>query len=490
MRSAEEKAFAAGHSAESLMDEAGGGIAAAIVQFYPVPGQLILYLGKGNNAGDALVVGRILNRLGWRIWLRRSPRDPLGELPQKKLDQLGAAAVDAISSEDFIGLPGPLLLIDGLLGIGASGPLRDWVAKASAEILDLRASHQARVVAIDIPSGVDCDTGAVADGSVCADQTFTVAAGKIGLVADAATNHVGRLGVIPVPRIPWRSTQPDETLATPAELLPLLPSRSFDFHKGQAGRVGVVAGSTGMFGAARLCAEAALRGGAGLVTLFVRAEDLSIVAPSLPAEIMVQPINDLSEVAEHRLDALAIGPGLGTQNQEAVVSLCRQTPLPAVLDADALNAIAAESPGALPEMKGPRLLTPHPGEMRRLTPGLGAEIRRIDLARNYVKGSSDTAILLKGARTLVAADGLPTSFNTTGHPGMATAGMGDVLTGVAAAFLATEVPVYDAGRLAAWLCGRAAERALIDGESLESVVASSVLRNLGGAFNDLRNGVF
>ena len=501
MRSAEERCFASGISAGFLMEKASAGIASAIRQFFPEPGRLVLFLGSGNNAGDAIVAARILRELGWQIFLRRLS-DELSDLAGEKLGALEKGDFCEIESawalvSDCGG--GPLLLLDGLVGIGARGALRSPLSEGAGEINALRERGYAQVVAVDIPSGVDGDTGEVYEGAVRADITCTVGAVKSGLLADSATDHVGRLVLIPLQELDFESAAGVEDgeskvmVLTPVELREALPVRGFDFHKGQAGRVGVVAGSRGMFGAACLSSEGALRAGAGLVTLYVLEEDYELVVGMVASEVMVCPVASYRAVLEHPVDdALAIGPGLGRSRDSEVIELCRKVPLPAVLDADALNALAAvdgkeELWGAL---GGPRLLTPHPGEMRRILGGheMGD---RADTVRRFVEGRNGLALLLKGARTVIGQDGRPLAFNTSGSPGMATGGMGDVLTGVAAGLLAQGCAVFDAGCLSAWLCARAAERAILeDGESVESLLAGSVLSNLGRAFRDLREGAW
>jgi hydroxyethylthiazole kinase-like uncharacterized protein yjeF len=230
-----------------------------------------------------------------------------------------------------------------------------------------------------------------------------------------------------------------------------------------------------------LAATAALRAGAGLVTLHVEPEFLPSLAASMPPEVMVKisqdPVADAFS-AEH--DALVIGPGIGnmneTQQEDLLVSLAKPHP-PAVLDADALNLLAAAGKTALLESR--HLITPHPGEFRRLAPDL-AETDRVAAAEAFVARHPCT-LLLKGARTLVAAPGEATRFNPTGHAGMASGGQGDVLSGVAGAFLAQGMKSADAASLAAWLCGRAAERTLARGPV---TIASDTLAELGEAMRD------
>jgi hydroxyethylthiazole kinase-like uncharacterized protein yjeF len=315
---------------------------------------------------------------------------------------------------------------------------------------------------------------------VVSDFTVTIAATKRGLIADNATNFVGRLEVVPLPDLPLELA--DETVACTASLRGLLPRRSFDVHKNQFGRVGIVAGSRGFAGAATMCAWGALRGGTGLVEVFVPENIYTIVAAAAPFESMVKPVKSYRDLIEEKIDVWGIGPGLGKDNAQEIIELIQRAESPVIVDADALNAVSSDM-SALKNCRGPRLLTPHPGEMKRLAGD--QKISRAELARKFTSEFPVT-LLLKGSRTVVAEKGKLISYNTTGNPGMATGGMGDVLTGVCAALLAQNLSPFDAARLGAWVCGRAAEIAIFNnGESQESLLPRDVLTNLGRAFREL-----
>jgi NAD(P)H-hydrate epimerase len=317
---------------------------------------------------------------------------------------------------------------------------------------------------------------------VIADLTVTIGQPKTGLVADTATNFVGRLALAPLPELATDEGDP-AALLTPELLQPLHKPAPFDSHKGLWGRVGILAGSRGFLGAAHICAEAALRTGGGLVTLYALPDAYELLATVAPPEVMVKPVRDYRETLEDRFDAVGIGPGLGGESDDAILEVVARFPGPMVVDADALNALSRRG---LPEaFAGPRLLTPHPGEMARLFPE-SAHLPRRAVAEQFVERHGVT-LLLKGARTVIAEAGATTVFNTTGNPGMGSGGMGDALTGVCAALLAQKHPPREAAMLGAWLCGRAAERFVFGPNgSPESLVASEVIRNLGGAFRDLQ----
>lgn len=484
MRELEEDAFRAGVSAEALMDKAGRRLGEVLARLYPRPGTAVAYVGRGNNGGDALVALAVLRSVGWKIAVR-SPFQPheLGVLPRRKLRQLPDVVLqgDPLASAD---LAPPLLLIDGLLGIGARGPLRDPLGALAAEMNALRASGGAQIAAVDIPSGLNGDSGESYDGAVQADLTATIAVPKTGLVADAAINHVGRIEVIPLEELTPSIT--GDRITTAASLRPLLPPRAFDTHKGQAGRIGIVAGSRGLLGAAVLAAQGALRAGGGLVTVFVLEENYPLLlAAGPPAEAMVKPVSSYGEVLRDGHDVLVIGPGLGSLEgspRSEILELLAQRDVPLVVDADALNAIAAEGPGE--HLHEGMVVTPHPGEMLRLFPQ-AATMSRAQVAREFVKRYPCT-LLYKGARTIVTAPGEDLFYNSTGSPGMATGGQGDVLCGLLAALLGGGHGALEAARASAWLAGRASEFALNGGESPESLLAGDTVKHLGAAFSALR----
>ncbi len=482
MREAENVAFARGVSAEALMNQAGAGIARAVQQFFPRPGYCLVFSGKGNNGGDALVAAAHLKRAGWHTDVHLSfPESQCSDLSRKKITGFRdtspvAAAVSAANH----GCSPPTIILDGLLGLGSKPPLRDPILAACREINRLRQEHRAYVFAVDQPTGLDGDSGEADRDCVIADFTVTIAATKRGLIADNATNFVGRLEVVPLSDLPLETA--DETVACTASLRGLLPRRQFNAHKNQFGRVGIIAGSRGFAGAATMCTWGALRGGAGLVEVFVPENIYEIAAAAAPFESMVKPVKSYRDLIEEKIDVWGIGPGLGKDNANEIIELIQRAESPMVVDADALNIISANV-SILKNCRGPRLLTPHPGEMKRLAGD--QKISRAELAKKFTSEFPVT-LLLKGSRTILAESGKRISYNTTGNPGMATGGMGDVLTGVCAALLAQNLSPFDAARVGAWACGRAAELALFNNsESEQSLLPRNVLTNLGRAFREL-----
>ena len=483
MREAEEAAFARGVEVEALMDQAGAGIAGAVRKFFPHSGRCIVYAGKGHNGGDALVAAERLQCAGWKIDIRLAfPEDDCSELTRKKLQTLRTVPQNSSASESRVS---PAIVLDGLLGLGAKHLLHEPIRAAARQINQLRREQNAFVFAVDLPTGLDSHSGETdPEDCVIADFTITIGFAKHGLIADAALDFVGRLEVVPLPDLTLGDGAPNELLAAAHSLSSLLPRRKFSAYKNQFGRIGVVAGSKGFVGAALMTAQGALRAGAGLVEVFVSEEVYPIVAAAAPSEAMVKPVRSYRDLLEEKIDIWAVGPGLGKSRASEVLWLIERAEQPMVADADGLN-ILAEKIDTLKHCRGPRLVTPHPGEMKRLfDPG---KMSRAGTARNFCEQFPVT-LLFKGSRTIVAERDRPLSFNTTGNPGMASGGMGDVLTGVCAGLLGRKLSLYDAARLGAWVCGRAAEMAIfISGASEESLLASDVLDHLGDAFNELRN---
>jgi NAD(P)H-hydrate epimerase len=376
----------------------------------------------------------------------------------------------------------PLVILDGLLGVGAKPPLREPIRATCRVINQLRTTKGACVFAVDLPTGLDTDSGKADRDCVVADFTVTIGYAKPGLVADGAVNYVGRLEVVPLDELRPPETKPKEIVASPAVFRGLLPRRKYSSYKNQFGRIGVVAGSRGFVGAALMASQGALRAGAGLVEVFVPEDIYEIVAGAAFMEAMVKPVASYRRLLKEKADVWAVGPGLGKSHVAEILELVEKMKQPMVLDADGLN-IVSEKTSVLRRCKGKRLLTPHPGEMKRL---FSEEQQSRGKTATKFCDRFPVTLLLKGSRTIVAERGRPLSYNTTGNPGMATGGMGDVLTGVCAALLGQGLSPYDAARVGAWLCGRAAEIAIFNGnQSEQSLLPRDVLDHLGDAFKEL-----
>jgi len=489
MLAAEAGALSGGWTEESLLDLAGERLGLAIGRFFPVPGIAVGYLGKGHNAGDTLVaLGVLRDRFGWRIGARNAfPMEEWAPLTLRKWRQLGLDHTLS-APPSWRDEKGTLLLLDGLLGTGSKGSLKQELRILAEEMEWLRGHAGARVAAVDVPSGIEADSGKFPPGTVTADATFMIANPKRGLLLSHAANATGALALVPLEPLTSEETGEIE-LICPQLMDTAKRSRPFDFHKGMAGRVNIVAGSESYTGAAILAATGALRGGGGLITLHAPRPAVSAIASRCPPEIIVRGYSSFSDLRETRTDAWVVGCGIGHLDAAPgaeLLDFIAGSTVPMVIDADALNLISSHD--AIHRLTDLHLVTPHPGEFRRLAPDL-AEMPRESAARAFVERTSAT-LLLKGCRTLVTRKGQPLWSNSTGSPGMATGGQGDLLAGVIGARLALGDSALDAASLSAWLCGRAAEIAIADTgsacESEESLTPSCVANRLGAAYRDWR----
>ena len=461
-----------------LMERAGAGVVRTVQERWSgLEGlRVAVVCGKGNNGGDGFVVGRRLADAGVSsaVYLA-APRGEITGDAALHLARLEAEAGPVVSPPpgDLAGVLGEAdLVVDALLGTGLKGPPRE----GEARVIEGINGCGRPVVAVDLPSGLQADTGAVPGACVRAAVTVTFGLVKVGHMFHPGRAHCGALELVDIgfPEAAVSACPATTHLLTREGVAGLLPRRSPVAHKGSCGAVAVVAGSEGMTGAACLTADAALRAGAGRVRLGAPASLHDILETKL-TEVMTRP---LPEVRRARclslralgdvlglLDkarALAIGPGLGRHREtgELVRRLLSRPDLPpAVVDADALHALAEADPGPAPE----RVLTPHAGEFQRLSGSDPDRIAgdRLRLAAGFASGRS-VVLVLKGAPTVVAAPDGRTFVNPTGNAGMATAGSGDVLTGLVAGLLAQGVPALAAAACAVYVHGLAGDLALDD----------------------------
>lgn len=457
VRAAEQAAFQSGavHSLE-LMDavvECMWQAVQAAPELQFAPSQVVVYAGKGNNAGDAIGLAA---RYNCPLILRAACNE--ADFSPDTQVQLARVPQQRLSTSIPAPLPGTLI-VDGLLGSGAKGSLREPYATLVQEMNELRATAPCSILlAIDIPTGLDADTGTANSPTVQADISCPIGCVKPGMLADGAENHVGRLLPIALPGIEFPPTCADTvSMAGDKELR--LPRRAYSCFKNRAGRVNIVAGSVGYVGAAQMCAEAAVAAGAGLVALYCLPAVYPILAARVAPEIMVHPVHSYAEVPTSGAQAWLIGPGLGNPpaaNRLALQQLILRAEGTLVLDADALN-LAAKLGWVIPPHA---ILTPHPGEMQRLlatyAPGAHPATRR-DTAQLFVEKCPCT-LLLKGARSIIT-NGSRTCYNGTGGPYMACGGQGDVLAGVIAALSAQGMSPFQATAGAAHACGLAAAAA-------------------------------
>ncbi|TAN37674.1 MAG: NAD(P)H-hydrate dehydratase [Verrucomicrobia bacterium] len=494
---------------EELMDRAGDGVAEIVEQLADLGGFrrpfVLLVAGRGNNGGDALAAAYYLKSDGFdcEVWIAGTKSEVKGDALKQlsRARQAGVPIHDLPTKEDWDAAEpiGADIIVDGVLGIGASGPAR---GPAIGAIQFINAcSPESLVVSIDVPSGLDADTGRTEGEAVVADITATIGLPKPGLLDPAALEHVGVLDVVDI------GIPPQVVAELPAEselefvhrndMAALLPRRRRGAHKGDFGRVLLIGGARGYSGAITLAAQAAVRGGAGLVKVAVPQSIVTIVANQVPEAMVLgldeTEVGSLSVAAwkeiEHLLeeaDAVLIGPGLTVHKDSFVLvrNLVRTSVAPFVLDADALNALQGQ-PHFLAKSRAPIVITPHPGEMARLFGQTVEQVQRdrrgvTIAAAKYTNGT----VVLKGAGTLIAQKDLPLAVNLTGNPGMATGGAGDVLAGLLTALLGQHVKPYDAARLAVFLHGRSGDH-IAWRKSQAGLTASDLVEEIPFVFRDL-----
>lgn len=477
IRAAERTCFATGKAtSDDLMDAVIERLWDALRQdpeFAPHRfNRIEVYAGNGNNAGDAIGLAACFGNhtCSGEVHTVGEPADCSPET-QRQLRKLIRNDSRAYATARPSDAAGRTLIIDGLLGSGAYGALRPDYARLVHEINERREHEPGTVVlSIDIPTGLNADTGEVIGEAVRADVTAAIGCVKPGMLADGAEDYVGRLLCIPLPEVDLPSAAPAAVVDAPmARMLP----RPYSCFKNRAGRVHIVAGSIGYLGAAQLCAEAAVAAGAGLVALYCKEDIYPILAARVAPEVMVHPVRSFADVPTDGAQALVIGPGIGQPDATEVAALQQllsQFNGPVVLDADGLN-LAAKYGWLIPANA---ILTPHPGEMRRLFPQ-AASLPRAETVRQFLQAVPCT-LLYKGARSIIASHDCPHFiYNSTGGPYMANGGQGDVLSGAIAALVAQGVaPVHAAAR-AAYFCGLAATHAKAAGSS---ATASEVIRCL------------
>jgi hydroxyethylthiazole kinase-like uncharacterized protein yjeF len=489
-----------------LMERAGLSVSLKIRELFEKR-KVVVLAGSGNNGGDGIVVARDLFNRGWNARVIVLAKE--GNLSPDCLAQYRAAKKMGVPVALRTNLSGADLhsavVVDAIFGTGLSKP----VTSPLAEVVRFLNASALPVVSVDIPSGISSDNGQIMGEAVRADYTVTFGLPKVGHVIYPGAEYRGELFV--------------ENIGFPEELLTsdaiglqsveramasaLVPERPAYSHKGDYGHVLVVAGSKGKTGAALMTAKACLRAGAGMVTIGIP-ETLAGVFQSRVTEEMVLPLPDngggvlaadalspILEFLDKKADVLAMGPGLtaGPGIVKILEGLLPAAAVPMVLDADAINAISGRT-DILAKVKSPIVLTPHPGEMARL---LRAKSRRADetelrnsIERDRINAAlsfarrTGTYLVLKGVPTIIAEPGGKAFINTTGNPGMATAGAGDVLTGVIAGCLGQGMSPLDASVFGTYLHGLSGDIASSE-KGVHSLVAGDLIDSLPEAFREL-----
>jgi NAD(P)H-hydrate epimerase len=490
-----------------LMENAGRQVVAAMEAAYEtrLNGRVAVLCGRGNNGGDGFVVARTLLQHGIdaAVFVVGALADVRGDA-KANLDILGRLGVTVVEINDeqswelhFSEISQCTLIVDAIFGTGLKSALGGMMETIVA---DVNAST-IPIVSIDLPSGLSADTPHVIGDCVDASMTVTLAAPKLPLVLPPGEEHAGDVVIADI-GIPHEVIEGIEgqhiELLTPEQLRDVVEPRAADSHKGDFGRVTIVAGSRGKTGAAHLAAMGALRSGAGLVTVAAPASVLPIVASMAP-EMMTEPLcesadgsvtgNAIDRLLDLRHDVIACGPGLGrgAEVAEFVRALLDRATVPVVLDADAITVLADDPGRLVGREERDVIITPHPGEMARLI-GVSIEevqANRIDVATDFAT-THRVYVVLKGHRTIIATPDGHVFINPTGNAGMATGGTGDVLTGMIAAWVAQLLDAEAACRLGVFLHGAAGDLAESD-EGQVAMVATDVIAHLGDALNRLCN---
>ncbi|MCX6142696.1 MAG: NAD(P)H-hydrate dehydratase [Ignavibacteriales bacterium] len=492
-----------------LMENAGRGVAeTAVLEFGPPEGKrILLFCGKGNNGGDGFVAARHLLNAGANVTVvllssastlqgdARSNYDTLTRLKQPEARQL---SIKKFSRTLLKTLHKQDLVIDAIFGTGFSGEVRDPFLTAIHWINRQRVP----VLSVDIPSGVDGTTGVVVNAAVKARCTVTFGLAKSGLLCNQGQDHVGTLRTIDIgiPRNVSCSKSLKTFLVEQEDVHRVLPQRPSTANKYSVGKVFVLAGARGYTGAAYLCAMAALRAGAGAVMLGIPEAVYTVVARNL-AEAIVKPLPSTKEgtIARDALgeineklswaDVAVLGPGLSTnpETQEVIAAILRNHPGKMVLDADALRGVADIGLEQLGKLKGRYILTPHAGEYSRIigVPAKEIEAKRIEMARTGSSKGKATIVLKGGPTATGIADGT-VYLNSTGNPGMATVGSGDVLAGIIAALWAQGMPQSAAAYSGVFLHGLAGDiaRDILGGRS---IIAGDLIGHLPAAIRKVEN---
>jgi NAD(P)H-hydrate epimerase len=515
MRNLDEKTVKKyGISGSVLMERAGLAVAVKIRELFDKK-KVIVLSGSGNNGGDGIVIARNLYNWGWNVKVllmakedKLSP-DCLAQLRIARKIRVPVEFRTALNDKDLHSA----VIVDALLGTGMNKP----VTSPMSDIIAFINKSDVRVVSVDIPSGISSDDGQVKGEAVMADYTVTFGLPKIGHLLHPGADHTGHLFI--------------EDIGFPAELLSseslktqtidnndasfLLPERTAYSHKGDYGHVLVIAGSKGKTGAALMTAKACLRSGAGMITIGVP-ETLVDVFQGRVTEEMVLPLPDnghgvlsseasvnILDFLRRKADVLAIGPGIssGPDISKLLMTILMSATAPMILDADAINSISGYTE-LFSGVKAPVVLTPHTGEMARLlqkelskgkkNSDADRDCLRKTIERNRIAAAASfsketgTYLVLKGVPTIVSEPEGSTFINTTGNSGMATAGSGDVLTGMVAAFLAQGLNPSDASRLGVYLHGLAGDIAASE-KGMHSLIATDIIEKISEAFMCLKN---
>ncbi|MBD3305720.1 NAD(P)H-hydrate dehydratase [candidate division KSB3 bacterium] len=479
-----------------LMENAGNQVVRVITERYPDVHnkRMLVVCGKGNNGGDGFVVARHMYNRGVDVRVTLLAEKHLlkgdAKINFDIAQKMNIPIVEITSNEQLPAFRNLLqqadIVVDAILGTG----LNEAVRGLYKNIIESLNKLPQPIISVDIPSGLSANTGVVLGSCIRADVTVTFAVPKHGLILYPAADYVGELEVVDIgiPKNLIRNSHLKVHLLDYEDVCKSFRTRPPNTHKGTYGHVLVIAGSPGKSGAALMAGRSALRTGAGLVTLAIpenlraplEIPTLEVMTASLPetnkGTISIDAYDEILNLAQDKR-VVALGPGISTHPStvELVFRLIRTLEIPLVIDADGLNAVA-EDPDVLLEAKAPIILTPHPGEMARIVPNTRIQNNRIQVAQESAQ-TYKSYIALKGVRTVVASPDGNVFINPTGNPGMATAGTGDVLTGVIAGLISQNIIPIEATKSGVFLHGLAGdivaeekgEYGMIAGDLLEAI---------------------
>ena len=461
-----------------LMETAGQGATIVLLSLFADQAEdgVSIVCGKGNNGGDGFVIARELadKDVNVTVYLLAKTEAIRGDaaVNLKRLKALNIPVIEVPDEDHFSKIKSDIahsgLLVDAILGTGLASDVRGFFKS----VIEFMNRTDIPVFAVDIPSGLNSDTGQPCGTAIQAQGTATFALAKIGHYTYPGAAYTGKLEIIDIgiPEAVVEAVGPKQYLLAADRIGGYFQPRPADMHKGKSGHLVVVAGSTGKTGAAAMTAVSAMRAGAGLVTLGI-AESLNPVVEAQVLEVMTAPLSQSRNgiLADSALDevlaladgksCLAIGPGIGqdAETRSLVEKVISRIDIPMVIDADGLNNIAGQT-GILKKLKAPAVLTPHPGEMARLIETTPAAIQqnRLECARDFATHFG-VHLVLKGAASVIAHPDGSVFINPTGNPGMASGGMGDVLTGVLAGLIAQGFSPKEAAHAAVYIHGAAAD---------------------------------
>lgn len=486
-----------GTPTSDLMENAGKGLSKVILKQYPDSKKIAVFCGKGHNGGDGLVAARYLSGKTNVVVFLFCDKKELNGNARTNLDKFKGKLFEIKTEEDFrktvSGASKADIIVDAIFGTGIKSELSGHFR----EIIEGINSLEKKVVSADIPSGINPDTGQIMGAAIKAELTITFGLPKVGLYLFPGREYAGKIEVIdigfPEPLISGEGIR--TAIIEKGDVAPLFPKRPKDTHKGSFGHLLLLAGSRGKTGAAVMASTSALRAGAGLVTLAVP-KNLQPIYEMKLTEVMIEPLsegekwsigeNALGEILALADDKTAVAVGSGilptSAAMKVMAGLINDLPQPVVIDAGGIDAIVAY-PDILKNAKGPRIVTPHPGEMGRLLNLSSNDVQadRVGIARNFAEGNN-VHVVLKGAHTVIAVPDGRVFINTTGNPGMATAGTGDVLAGMLGGLLAQRFKPDLAAIAAVYLHGLAGDM-VRDNKGEYGIMATDIIEKIPSAIN-------